>query len=56
VLAVSELATNAVRHSGSGDKDGTFTVTVRMSRRWARVDVTDAGPALAPSELVNGWG
>jgi anti-sigma regulatory factor (Ser/Thr protein kinase) len=55
VLAVSELASNAIAHSASGE-GGTFTVRVRTAPRWARVEVADAGPARLPSRTRNGWG
>ena len=44
VLAVSELASNALTWSASGC-GGAFIVRVRMVPRWARVEVTDDGPA-----------
>lgn len=47
ILAVSEFATNAVRWSASGD-DGIFIVRIRRVTRWARIEVTDAGPARPP--------
>jgi hypothetical protein len=53
--AVSELASNAVLWSAAGER-GTFTVTVRTASRWARVEVTDPGPATAPDGESNGWG
>ena len=46
VLAVSELATNAVAWSASGE-GGTFLVRVRRVTLWARVEVVDDGPASA---------
>jgi serine/threonine-protein kinase RsbW len=55
VLAVSELATNAVRWSASGE-GGTFLVRVRRVTLWARVEVVDAGPASAPPGSGNGYG
>jgi hypothetical protein len=55
VLAVNELASNAVIHSASG-QDGTFTLRVRTAPRWARVEITDQGPAASPSAARNGWG
>lgn len=55
VTAVSELAANAVRHSASGE-GGTFTVRVRVAPRWARVEVTDSGPALLPPGPGSGMG
>jgi hypothetical protein len=54
-LAATELASNAVRWSAAGE-DGTFTVTVRTAPRWARVEVTDPGPAARPAVAGNGWG
>jgi len=57
-LAVSELATNAVAWSAAGHGDGgAFTVRVRTAPRWARIEVTDPGPAAARSAAPgNGWG
>jgi anti-sigma regulatory factor (Ser/Thr protein kinase) len=55
VLAVSELATNAIAWSASGC-GGTFTVRVRTAPRWARVEVTDQGPAPVPAASGNGFG
>jgi anti-sigma regulatory factor (Ser/Thr protein kinase) len=55
ILAVSELASNAVIHSTSG-QGGTFIVRVRRAPRWARVVITDDGPAAHPSPAGNGWG
>jgi anti-sigma regulatory factor (Ser/Thr protein kinase) len=55
VLAVSELASNALTWSASGC-GGTFIVRVRMVPRWARVEVTDDGPAPVSSSAGNGWG
>jgi hypothetical protein len=53
--AVTELASNAVHWSAAGEA-GTFTVTVRTAPRWARVEVTDPGPAAAPTARGRGWG
>jgi serine/threonine-protein kinase RsbW len=55
VLAMSELASNAVLHSASGE-GGTFVVRVRTAPRWARIEVADGGPALSAAEATNGWG
>jgi anti-sigma regulatory factor (Ser/Thr protein kinase) len=56
VLAVSELASNAVIHSASG-QGGTFALRVRTAPRWARVEITDPGPAAnRPPVARNGWG
>jgi anti-sigma regulatory factor (Ser/Thr protein kinase) len=54
VLAASELAANAITHSASGN-GGMLTVRVRTAPRWARVEVTDHGPARMPGHR-NGWG
>ena len=42
VLAVSELASNALAWSASGCS-GTFTVRVRTASRWARIEVARTG-------------
>ncbi|MEO3785190.1 ATP-binding protein [Actinocorallia sp. B10E7] len=48
VLLVSETATNAVEHSGSGGPGGHFIVTVSNTDTWARVVVADEGSASVP--------
>jgi anti-sigma regulatory factor (Ser/Thr protein kinase) len=48
VLLVSELATNAVRHTASG-ADGTFCVLVQAADGWVRVEVHDMGSVTAPA-------
>jgi hypothetical protein len=59
--AVTELAANAVAWSAAG-QGGTFTVRLRTAPRWARIEVTDPGPALlsrataASPAAGNGWG
>jgi anti-sigma regulatory factor (Ser/Thr protein kinase) len=58
--AVTELAANAVAWSAAGD-GGTFTVRLRTAPRWARIEVTDPGPAVlprapSPPAAGNGWG
>jgi len=47
-LCVSELATNALLHTGSG-KDGKFEVIVQHGESWARVAVCDEGSPMAPA-------
>jgi len=42
-LAASELVTNAILHTPSGDAGGEFTVRVITGTGWARVEVSDAG-------------
>jgi hypothetical protein len=55
LLAVSELANNAVIHSASGE-GGTFMVRVRTAPSWARAEIVDQGPAETPPQSHNGWG
>ena len=55
VLALSELATNAVVHSASGE-GGMFLVRVRTVTLWARIEVWDSGPASGPAEHGLGYG
>jgi anti-sigma regulatory factor (Ser/Thr protein kinase) len=55
VLAVSEMASNALAWSASGC-GGTFTVRVRTASRWARIEVADEGPAPVPAASGNGYG
>jgi anti-sigma regulatory factor (Ser/Thr protein kinase) len=59
VLCASELATNAVRHSRSGLRGGSFTLRVTVARGVSvRVDVQDDGgpwtPALAAPDRHHG--
>ncbi len=42
-LITAELASNAIRHTPSGQDGGEFTLTVRTEPGWARVEVTDEG-------------
>jgi two-component sensor histidine kinase len=55
VLAVSELASNAISWSASGC-GGKFTVRVRTASRWARIEVADQGSAPVPAASGNGFG
>jgi anti-sigma regulatory factor (Ser/Thr protein kinase) len=55
MLAVTEFSANAIKHSASGE-DGSFTVQVRTEPGWARVEVTDDGPAQGSTSVSNGWG
>lgn len=55
VLAVSELATNAIAWSASG-RGGFITVRVRTAPGWARAEVTDEGPGQGAPGSGNGWG
>lgn len=48
-LLVSELATNAIRHTASGSQSGTFQVTVFWHPRAVIVAVTDEGAATIPA-------
>ncbi|QVQ53369.1 ATP-binding protein [Spiractinospora alimapuensis] len=47
-VILSELATNAVRHSRSGVKGGRYTVVLRLGATHLIVAVTDAGATSIP--------
>jgi anti-sigma regulatory factor (Ser/Thr protein kinase) len=53
VLLASELATNAVRHTASG-QDGTFCVLVQAVAGCVRVEVHDLGSDTAPAVRRSG--
>jgi two-component sensor histidine kinase len=55
MLAVTELVTNSLRHSASGE-GGSFVVRLRTGPGWARIEVTDEGPAQGQPLVSNGWG
>jgi Histidine kinase-like ATPase domain len=42
-LIASEFIANAIRHTPSGDKGGTFTVRISGGNGWTRIEVSDAG-------------
>lgn len=44
-LIASELVTNAIRHSRSGQAGGMLTVVIWCRHRWARLEVVDMGSA-----------
>ncbi len=50
-LIVSELATNAIRHTPSGWDGGMFTITIRYGREWrgSRSRMTGMGSGLVPA-------
>jgi serine/threonine-protein kinase RsbW len=52
-LLVSEAATNAVLHSGSGAEGGTFSVEYRLSDQRLRVEVHDGGGPVGPRRRVH---
>jgi serine/threonine-protein kinase RsbW len=52
-LLVSEAATNAVLHSGSGADGGTFTVEYLVSDDLLRVEVHDGGGPTGPRRRVH---
>ena len=52
-LLVSEAATNAVLHSGSGGDGGTFTVEYQVSGDLLRVEVHDGGGPVGPRRRVH---
>jgi anti-sigma regulatory factor (Ser/Thr protein kinase) len=48
ILCVSELATNALLHTASGN-EGEFEVIVQQGRSWIRIAVTDEGSSTTPT-------
>ncbi len=54
LLCVSELATNAVRHSRSGGQGGRFTVIAAVRAGRLRVGVTDEGGPWRPERGGDG--
>ncbi|WP_147280131.1 ATP-binding protein [Marinitenerispora sediminis] len=44
LLCASELATNAIRHTRSGDHEGVFTAVLYLRRAWVGLEVQDLGP------------
>ena len=52
-LLVSEAATNAVLHSGSGDNGGTFSIEYLVSDQLLRVEVHDGGGPTGPRRRVH---
>jgi two-component sensor histidine kinase len=55
MLAVTELATNGIAHSASG-QGGSFTVRLDARPCWARIEVTDGGAVQGQPSPRNGWG
>jgi serine/threonine-protein kinase RsbW len=49
VLVVSELATNALRHTASGEPGGTFRLSITISPDGVTVMVSDHGPSGTPA-------
>lgn len=54
-LLATEVLSNAIRHSESGD-DVPLALTVRVSDSVLRVEVADAGPCFDPTACPPGWG
>ncbi len=58
-LLVSELVTNAFRHSGQS-KSGSIRLRAEMTGRVVRIEVTDRGgvrsPAIREADVDGGWG
>jgi serine/threonine-protein kinase RsbW len=52
-LLVSEAATNALLHSGSGQNGGTFSIGYLVSDDMVRVEVHDAGGPTGPHRRVH---
>ncbi|QXJ22792.1 ATP-binding protein [Actinomadura graeca] len=48
-LVVSELCTNAVEHTASGEEDGKFVLEVEMQNGHVRVGVLDMGAQTRPT-------
>src|SRR5712691_3283417 len=48
LLLVSEIASNAIRHTASGDERGGFDVVVAMDVHTARVEIGDRGSSSEP--------
>jgi serine/threonine-protein kinase RsbW len=48
LLLVSEIASNAVRHTASGDGGGWFDVLVSLTGQTARVEIADRGSSSEP--------
>jgi anti-sigma regulatory factor (Ser/Thr protein kinase) len=42
-LIAAELASNAIRHTPSGEPGGEFTIAIRTKPGWARIEVSDTG-------------
>lgn len=59
-LLTSELATNAIRHTHSGEDGGTFAIVLILRRTAVIVAVTDQGaptsPALRPTGILTPGG
>ncbi|MBT2208705.1 ATP-binding protein [Actinomadura sp. NEAU-AAG7] len=54
LTCVSELATNAARHTRSGDQGGTYQVVLQVHSDHAHVEVVDQGAAHAPDVRLGG--
>ncbi|WP_267594562.1 ATP-binding protein [Carbonactinospora thermoautotrophica] len=52
-LVVSELATNAIRHTASGESGGRFIVAVGCADDHIRIVVTDQGSSTKPTRVVD---
>jgi serine/threonine-protein kinase RsbW len=48
LLMVSEIASNAVRHTASGDSGGWFDLTVSVTANTARIAIADRGSSSEP--------
>ena len=51
VLAVDEACANAIRHAYSGQKNRTFRLAMRTTKRWIEFEVRDGGKP-APREKI----
>ncbi|MFI0419256.1 ATP-binding protein [Spongiactinospora sp. 9N601] len=48
LLMVSELFSNAVRHTSSGEPGGRVGLVIAANEKWVRVEVTDEGSRSVP--------
>lgn len=58
ILLASELCTNAITHSASGQPGGTFTIRARLTRTYLQAQVEDQGSSwdgsLSPAKAPHG--
>ncbi|WP_225878503.1 ATP-binding protein [Spongiactinospora rosea] len=51
LLMVSELFSNAVRHTWSGEPGGRVGLAIAANEKWVRVEVTDEGSRSIPQAM-----
>ncbi|MDP7638916.1 MAG: ATP-binding protein [Candidatus Hydrogenedentes bacterium] len=52
VLAVDEACANAIRHAYRGQKDRTFRLAMRATKRWLELEVRDGGKPAPQDKIV----